>query len=196
MLLDFPTGTVTPFASPYATLPAGWVKCDGGLYNGTLDNYAQLFAAIGTKYGGSGSSFNVPNLGQRVVRVGVNGAWQGKSTHSLTTTECGIGIHDHTVTSEAYHYHTVSDKGHNHTVSYDVVYDNDKSGTIAHTVYGLAGSNSTSGYMTNEYSGLGGSSTGDNYGCDDYTGDSTATSSGSAHENRMPFLVVQYLIRL
>lgn len=46
---------------------SGWLLCDGKSYP-TTGTYANLFKAIGYTYGGSGGSFNVPNLGGYFVR--------------------------------------------------------------------------------------------------------------------------------
>ena len=55
-----PSGMVMTFAADYA--PAGWLKANGAAVSRTL--YANLFAAIGTRFGaGDGySTFNLPDL--------------------------------------------------------------------------------------------------------------------------------------
>ena len=53
-----PSGTTAPFAG--ATVPTGWVICDGRTLTTTA--FTALFNAIGYTYGGSGASFNVPDL--------------------------------------------------------------------------------------------------------------------------------------
>lgn len=60
------TGMVMAFAG--TTAPTGWLKCDGSAISRTT--YADLFAAIGTKYGaGDGSTtFNLPT--QSVIPLG------------------------------------------------------------------------------------------------------------------------------
>jgi microcystin-dependent protein len=58
-----PAGTVVAFAG--TTAPTGWALCDGSALNTTT--YSALFAAIGTTYGGSGSTFNLPDLRGRTV---------------------------------------------------------------------------------------------------------------------------------
>lgn len=45
---------------PTATAPTGWVLCDGAGLNTAL--YPDLFAALQYTYGGSGTTFNVPNM--------------------------------------------------------------------------------------------------------------------------------------
>ena len=60
-----PAGSV--IAWPTATAPTGWQLCDGSAINRTT--YAALFALVGVTFGtGNGSStFNVPDLGDRVM---------------------------------------------------------------------------------------------------------------------------------
>jgi microcystin-dependent protein len=69
-----PVGTVVAFAGPSTNIPAGWLLCDGAVLNATTNpQYAQLFAAIGTAWGGTGvTSFNIPDL-RGVFLRGVNG---------------------------------------------------------------------------------------------------------------------------
>jgi len=57
-----PTGGVTQFAG--ATAPSGFLLCEGQSISTTT--YADLFGVIGYTYGGSGASFLVPNLQNRV----------------------------------------------------------------------------------------------------------------------------------
>lgn len=57
-------GTVTYFAN--ATAPIGYLICDGSLYSTTT--YPELFNAIGYLYGGSGATFQVPDLRGEFIR--------------------------------------------------------------------------------------------------------------------------------
>lgn len=69
-----PSGTVISYAG--TAVPAGWLACDGSAYDGTNPTYADLWAAIGTTYGGTGiASFQVPDLrGRMVAGLGPNAA--------------------------------------------------------------------------------------------------------------------------
>jgi microcystin-dependent protein len=60
-----PTGTITPWSQ--ATPPTGFLECDGAAVS--RSTYAALFAIISDTYGvGDGSTtFNVPNLTDRVA---------------------------------------------------------------------------------------------------------------------------------
>jgi microcystin-dependent protein len=102
-----PAGTVIYSASS-TTVPAGYIKANGAGLSTTT--YADLFAAIGYTYGGSGSSFNVPDLRGEFIRgfddgkgvdsgrtLGSTQTDQNKShTHTATTT---IDDHTHTGTT-------------------------------------------------------------------------------------------------
>src|SRR3954447_252454 len=61
-------GEIRIFAAPY--VPLGWVACNGQLLQ--IDENPQLFALLGTTYGGDGTTtFAVPDLQGRVpIHVG------------------------------------------------------------------------------------------------------------------------------
>ena len=62
---NIPAGTVVYFASTSA--PTGYIKANGatGL---SITGYAELFVAIGYRFGGSGSTFNLPDLRGEFIR--------------------------------------------------------------------------------------------------------------------------------
>lgn len=60
--VSFPAGGVIPFAG--ASAPVGYLLCDGSSVSTTT--YARLFAVVAYTYGGSGASFNLPDLRSRV----------------------------------------------------------------------------------------------------------------------------------
>ncbi len=59
-----PSGAIMPFAMNGA--PTGWLAADGTSVS--TATYATLFAAIGYTYGGSGGSFNLPDLRGEFIR--------------------------------------------------------------------------------------------------------------------------------
>lgn len=104
--------------------PTGWLYCDGGSHS--TSTYSNLFAVIGYTYGGSGSSFNVPdlrgrspagldNLGGSSANVNTDaaadsmGGVDGAESHVLTTDE--LAAHTHTGTTD-------SDGAHQHDIKY------------------------------------------------------------------------------
>lgn len=59
-----PVGTIAPFASLDAVMN-NWLICDGSSKSTTA--YPDLFDVIGYNYGGSGGTFNVPNLINKTI---------------------------------------------------------------------------------------------------------------------------------
>lgn len=84
-----------------ATAPAGWLLCQGQSIS--RSTYADLYGAIGTRFGGSGSSFKVPDLRRRVpvgsggtgtsILRSTLGSIGGSERHTLTVNE--IANHTH-----------------------------------------------------------------------------------------------------
>lgn len=59
-----PIGTVLSFAGSAA--PHGYLLCDGSSYK--IEDYPDLYSAIGTTYGGDSETFNVPNLVDKFIQ--------------------------------------------------------------------------------------------------------------------------------
>ena len=83
-----PVGCIIAFGGTSA--PEGWLICDGTSHS--TSNYSDLYAVIGYSYGGSGTTFNLPNLKNRCL-TGYNstdadyntlGNTGGNKTHQLT----------------------------------------------------------------------------------------------------------------
>ncbi|MGC5326210.1 phage tail protein [Brevibacillus sp. SYSU BS000544] len=94
-------GEIRMFAGNYA--PAGWAFCDGTELS--IAEYSELFAIIGTAYGGNGQdTFALPNLRGRVpVHAGTNNATgtnytlgQEGGVEDVTLTSNQIPAHTHT----------------------------------------------------------------------------------------------------
>ena len=109
-----PVGTLLDYAGSAA--PSGYLMCDGRSLS-TTGTFAALYAVIGYVYGGSGSSFNIPDFRGRFARYSDNmgtalGA-AGRDTgrvHGSSQTQ-GTAKNGLTVASSA----TVNDPGHSHT---------------------------------------------------------------------------------
>jgi microcystin-dependent protein len=117
----------------------GWMVCDGRSLNTT--SYNLLFQVIGYTFGGSGSSFSLPNMRGRVMgSVGTvtdaspittsfaPGQSVGEVSHKLTVPEMPAHNHnkataspgsntvaDGTTSVQADHTHGVTDPGHSHS---------------------------------------------------------------------------------
>ena len=78
-------GTVLPWST--STAPSGFLKCDGASVSTTT--YADLFAVIGYTYGGSGASFNIPDLQDRTVLGRSNTKTLAQSGGANTVTPTG-----------------------------------------------------------------------------------------------------------
>lgn len=61
-----PVGTILPFGADSSKIPSGYLHCAGQSLSTTT--YSDLFAIIGYSWGGSGSSFNLPDLRGRFLR--------------------------------------------------------------------------------------------------------------------------------
>ena len=96
-----PTGTLLDFAGPAVNVPTGYLICDGASYSTTT--YSSLFAAIAYTWGGSGATFNVPDLRGKVT-IGVSGtayplaALGGEFLHVLSSGETPLNVHTHIFT--------------------------------------------------------------------------------------------------
>lgn len=113
----FQPGDYLDTINPSVSRP-GWLARDGSSYSTTT--YAALFAEIGYTYGGSGSTFNVPN-DTGLFMVGVNGTFTlGSSGGSTTISVAQLPSHSHANTATASSSasssasSTVSDPQHSH----------------------------------------------------------------------------------
>lgn len=203
-----PAGMIVQYVG--ATAPTGWRFCDGATYNGSDTTYANLWAAIGTTYGGTGvGSFKVPDMRGRIpVGYGLGdgltnralGTTGGEETHILTAAEMPshthnqgtlatstTGEHDHTFASSTNHQHrTEVQKTTNATHTHNV------NGTVA---AGPASPSGTTG-VWNEFVSVGSMTLANGGHAHTITGDTGSAGSGTAHNVMQPFVVVSYLIKL
>ena len=165
------SGMVITYAGTNASIPAGWLLCDGASV--ATATYPNLFTALGYAYGGAGANFNLPNM------VGVFA--KGSATQTATTGGANsktlaiseIPAHTHTATP------SVTDPGHDHTVSGS----NTGGLTVARvTAFGPAFTGTTPQSST------------------DTTGISVSVSNantggGGGFDNQPAFLEMQYIIK-
>ena len=198
-----PAGAIIMFGA--AAAPTDWVLCQGQAINRTT--FADLFAVIGTTFGvGDGSTtFNVPDLKERVP-VGADtgdydlGDTGGEETHVLVIAE--VAAHTHTGVSHSHSpgsLATSSSGSHGHDLN--VRNAPETSVTHGHTNFnsriasasGAVGTDITNttasidtGNHTHPITGVvspGG------------TGAGGSAGSNAAHENRPPFLALHFIIK-
>lgn len=171
--VSVPVGMIVMYAG--GTVPTGWLKCDGTGY--ATSTYPALFAAIGTTYGSSGG-FQVPSFTDRSpVGAGgtATGALTGTNGAGVGITEAGLGRAIGSTGGYASVTLTSAQSGvPSHTHSYTDYYR-----TFGTAI--TAGSNpvvpNAQGSVTR------------------YTSDTTASNASSSHENRMPYLVLNFIIK-
>jgi microcystin-dependent protein len=173
---SFPSGMLMPYAA--SGTPSGWLTCDGSAVS--RSTYSALFTAIGTTWGaGNGSTtFNVPDLQDRVVIGTSPGSLSGNRPTARTLAQTG-GEETHvlSVAELPAHNHGINDPGHFH-LSPDSSYFLTANGSSVSSGSGPGGdagntctSTATTGITTNN------------------------AGSGTAHNTMQPFAVVQWLIK-
>lgn len=198
-----PIGTVMPWAGSGGA-PDGYLLCDGSLASGTT--YLDLYNVIGDNYGSpSGGSFRLPNLKGRVP-LGLDSA-SSNTPANLTTTHANVtnykkvgntgGLQKVALkTSElAKHTHDVSlntnTKGnHNHRFTYSG--DHDHLDHAGHYILGRQNPDvNLAPYGASAKMGMA------DAGNHSHTvsGATRDTGSNTGHENRMPYVVMQYIIK-
>ena len=142
------SGMVVTYAGTNASIPAGWLLCDGSSVASAT--YPDLFTALGYAYGGAGANFNLPSM------VGV--FVKGSATQTATTGGANSKTLD--ISEIPAHTHTVNDAGHNHIsprkVSSGDNYVNADYGGNCSTATSCNTSTETTG-ITNNNAGGGGS---------------------------------------
>ncbi len=101
-----PVGSVMAFAGTQA--PEGWLLCDGKSYP-TNGDKNDLFAVIGTTYGGANGQFNVPDLRQTFV-MGANPS----NGNEQVGRKGEADRHSHSINPPAQSFTTSADGAHYH----------------------------------------------------------------------------------
>jgi len=167
-----PAGSMMMFAS--LSIPTGWLLCDGSVISRAT--YSRLFDVISTTFGvGDGSTtFSLPDM-RSSVPIGVG---QKPSLSAYTLGQVG-GVESVTLneTQIPSHTHTASltDPGHSHT-------DSASQGSGYAAADGGNGNRANGGGTTST------STTG-------ITVSISNTGGGLSHENRQPFVGLNYIIK-
>lgn len=187
-----PAGTIVAFAA--SAVPNGWLSCDGSSV--ATATYPTLFAVIAYSYGGTGASFTLPDLRNRVpIGAGTGtgltarslGATGGAATVTLTAGESGVASHSHTVTETA-HTHTISETSHAHLLAFS------ESSGGEPFIYG--GNQLRTGNAVTYSTGT--ADVGFSVGSSTVGGSvsTVAATTAAAHSNKQPTMTLTYLIKL
>lgn len=170
-----PSGVISQFAG--ASAPTGYLLCTGQSLSTTT--YAALFSAIGYAYGGSGASFNVPNLQGRIP-VGVGTVTDINSRTAAFTRGATGGEIDHKLVTANMpsHSHGGSTGGNYAYNTTDIYTSGGSTSFHAHTWNGafVGGDNS---YRDKTY----------------HAHSITAEGGNGYHNNIQPYVVVNYIIK-
>lgn len=90
-----PTGSIIMFAGSVA--PTSWLFCDGSSLSSVT--YPDLYAVIGTKYGGVDGNFNLPNLVEKFVKGATADTLATTGGGTITVTAENLPAHSHTLTN-------------------------------------------------------------------------------------------------
>lgn len=197
-------GKIIEFAG--STVPAGYLLCDGSAVSRTT--YASLYSVIGDSFGdGDGeTTFNVPNLMDKVV-VGVSSGHSfassgGENNHVLDDTE--IPAHLHSVPSHGHDNNFVFNTpslSHSITTqpSFTYTHLNATAQTYAYTAgKGYAGRTNASmsratSVAISDHAASACTMSGSITDCAAMT--SGDAGDGNAHNNMMPYLALVFLIQ-
>lgn len=160
-----PAGIICLWSGTIATIPSGWVLCNGS--NGTPD-LRQKFVM------GAGNTSNTP------------GTTGGSSTVTLSTANLPAHTHDYsgTTVSGGSHTHTVTDPGHTHT------YTNVSGSGALGTAAGFGQVTSTTSSSTTGISiDAAGAHT------HSFSGTTTSVGSGSAFSILPPYYALAYIMK-
>jgi microcystin-dependent protein len=166
------TGTILPWSS--TSLPAGFLECNG--QSVSTSTYAALFAVIAYTYGGSGASFNVPNLSDNVA--------VGKSNNKALGTAGGAN----TVTPTGNISGNVAGSTANATLS--------TAQLAAHTHSGGSGGRATANSEQTDAANMNTGSAGSGQGhSHNMSANFSGNFAGSANSVLQPYLTLIYIIK-
>jgi microcystin-dependent protein len=191
-----PSGVISPFAG--GSVPTGYVLCDGQSLNTTT--FANLFAVIGYTYGGSGSSFLVPNLRGRVPvgidtsqdEFNVRGEVGGAKTHTLTAAQ--MPVHSHTTPNHSHTFSGTTSTNGNHSHGMQDSYNQGSPTSGPDSVF--TGRANQSGWGDTRYVFAAGNHAHSYSGTTSNASPTTnTTGGGQAHNNLQPYMALNYIMK-
>lgn len=168
----FPLGGIVLWSGSIATIPSGWLLCDGNSGTPNLTDRFIVGAGAGYAVGATGGS----------AQVVLTTAQLPSHTHSISGSVDANGSHSHGVT----------DAGHSHSVTAWLGAASPGSGGGADAGQRLS-SNTTVGTSV---SGTGISIVAGGVHSHTFSGTSGATGSASGHENRPPYYALAYIMKV
>lgn len=168
-LNPLPQGSIIMWSG--TAVPAGWAICDGT--SGTPDLRGRFIVSSGTN--------SSPIAGDSNPKYLINQKG-GRNQVTLTSSQSGLPTHSHTIN----HTHTISDPGHDHKVdnhgNEDVGDANKQASYNRNNNSTITTESSTTGITINNYNG--------------YSGKVKASNATTAHENRPPYYVLAFIMKL
>ena len=179
----FSAGMLMPYAG--ASAPTGWLLCYGQAISRTT--YADLFATVGTTYGnGDGSTtFNLPDLRGRTIagKDDMGGTSANRLTSALNGDALGAtgGAETHTLTEAQL-------ASHKHFGFAATNASATTSSNLSSSTQAARGSGFSGGSIDEKYSIMATSTAAT-------VGLTSATGSGTAHNNTQPTFILTYIIK-
>jgi len=179
-----PVGSIMSYAG--ATAPTGWLLCSGQAVSRAT--YADLYSAISTTYGiGNGSTtFNLPDLGNRFV-VGVGSSYArnykgGADSVTLTEAQTGVAAHAHSITDKT-HQHTDGGSWNPNPWGRNIARYGYGAQWVANAAVSYTSAVGNEIYTSPVATGI------------TTTNNNTAQNATSSHENRPPYIALNYIIK-
>jgi microcystin-dependent protein len=198
-----PAGVISQYAG--STAPTGYLLCQGQSVSTTT--YSSLFDVIGYAYGGTGSSFNLPNLQNRIpvgkgpdAEFDTLGETGGSKTNTLLAANLPLHSHSGTTNHETQthsHSGTTSDQNVIHTHNFVAVRGRNDIQRAAGTSSFLRANDVSTGVTTessNGHSHTFGTSANNATHNHSFTTDNGPGTS-TAVNNLQPYIVVNYIIK-
>lgn len=153
-----PVGSIMYWAGPAASIPAGWLLCDGRAVTRTAyPNLNAMFSSAGYLYGsGDGSTtFNLPDgQGRALQYSSLSVIYSGVETRTLQDSEIiahthPLGAHSHPMSSHTHSGITHSHTAPSHSHSYPHNHPDGLSGDHSHNWYYTTPTPTGSGQVRN-----------------------------------------------